>query len=57
VKTSTTCNICHVANITTSPMGTVINGGASTVGDALGNKIIHPYSDARTTGTGMTRRR
>src|SRR6202041_4170019 len=32
-------------NITTAPTGTVINGGAFTVPDALGNKIIHPYSD------------
>lgn len=39
------CNICHVASITTAPPGTVINGGAFTVPAALGNKIIHPYSD------------
>jgi CxxC motif-containing protein (DUF1111 family) len=39
------CNICHVASITTAPAGTVINGGAFTVPTALGNKIIHPYSD------------
>jgi CxxC motif-containing protein (DUF1111 family) len=39
------CNICHVASITTAPAGTVINGGAFTVPNALGNKIIHPYSD------------
>ena len=39
------CNICHVASITTSAPGTVINGGAFTVPTALGNKIIHPYSD------------
>jgi CxxC motif-containing protein (DUF1111 family) len=39
------CNICHVTSITTSAVGTVINGGALTVGAALGNKIIHPYSD------------
>jgi CxxC motif-containing protein (DUF1111 family) len=39
------CNICHVTSITTSPTGTVINGGAFTVPAALGNKIIHPYSD------------
>lgn len=39
------CNICHVASITTAPAGTVINGGAFTVPAALGNKIIHPYSD------------
>jgi len=39
------CNICHVTSITTAPAGTVINGGALTVDAALGNKIIHPYSD------------
>ena len=39
------CNICHVTSITTSAPGTVINGGALTVAAALGNKIIHPYSD------------
>jgi CxxC motif-containing protein (DUF1111 family) len=39
------CNICHVTQFTTSPTGTVINGGAFTVPAALGNKIIHPYSD------------
>ncbi|HEX6502652.1 MAG TPA: di-heme oxidoredictase family protein [Terriglobales bacterium] len=39
------CNICHVPSITTAPPGTVINGGAFTVPAALGNKIIHPYSD------------
>jgi CxxC motif-containing protein (DUF1111 family) len=39
------CNICHTASITTASVGTVINGGALTVGTALGNKIIHPYGD------------
>jgi len=39
------CNICHVTSITSSPAGTSINGGALTVAAALGNKIIHPYSD------------
>ena len=39
------CAICHVTSITTAPSGTIINGGAFTVPDALGNKIIHPYSD------------
>lgn len=39
------CNICHVASITTAPAGTIINGGQFTVPVALGNKIIHPYSD------------
>ena len=39
------CNICHVRNITTAPAGTIINGGDFTVPAALGNKIIHPFSD------------
>lgn len=39
------CANCHVTSIVTSPPGTVINGGAFTVPDALGNKTIHPYGD------------
>jgi CxxC motif-containing protein (DUF1111 family) len=39
------CAICHVANITTAPSGTIINGGTFVVPKALGNKVIHPYSD------------
>ena len=39
------CAICHVSTIQTAPAGTVINGGAFTVPPALGDKIIHPYSD------------
>jgi len=39
------CVTCHVSSFVTAPVGTVINGGAFTVPDALGNKIIHPYSD------------
>lgn len=39
------CATCHVRNITTAPAGTAINGGAFTVPAALGNKIIHPFSD------------
>jgi CxxC motif-containing protein (DUF1111 family) len=39
------CGACHVASITTAPPGTVIDGGAFVVPAALGNKIIHPYSD------------
>jgi len=39
------CNACHVETITTAPAGTVINGGTFAVPDALGNKIIHPFSD------------
>lgn len=39
------CAVCHVPALVTAPPGTVINGGAFTVPPALGNKIIHPYSD------------
>ena len=39
------CETCHVRTIVTAPAGTVIDGGAFTVPDALGNKIIHPYGD------------
>jgi CxxC motif-containing protein (DUF1111 family) len=39
------CGICHVTSITTAPTGTVVNGGTFTIPSALGDKIIHPYSD------------
>ncbi|HVF45079.1 MAG TPA: di-heme oxidoredictase family protein [Pyrinomonadaceae bacterium] len=39
------CAVCHVRNITTAAPGTAINGGAFTVPTALGNKVIHPFSD------------
>jgi CxxC motif-containing protein (DUF1111 family) len=39
------CSTCHVSSITTARSGTVIDGGMFVVPDALGNKIIHPYSD------------
>jgi CxxC motif-containing protein (DUF1111 family) len=39
------CAVCHVSSITTAPPGTHINGGAFTVPDALGSKVIHPFSD------------
>jgi CxxC motif-containing protein (DUF1111 family) len=39
------CNVCHITTLTTATPGTLINGGAFTVPNALGNKIIHPYSD------------
>jgi CxxC motif-containing protein (DUF1111 family) len=39
------CSTCHVETLTTGHPGTVINGGAYTVPEALGNKIIHPYGD------------
>ncbi|HVT58495.1 MAG TPA: di-heme oxidoredictase family protein [Thermoanaerobaculia bacterium] len=39
------CNICHVVTMTTVPAGTSLNGGTFIVPDALGSKVIHPYSD------------
>src|ERR1043166_2210304 len=39
------CAVCHTRTLTTAPAGTVINGGAFTVPAALGDKIIHPFSD------------
>ena len=39
------CASCHVPTIVTAREGTQINGDAFTVPAALGNKIIHPYSD------------
>jgi CxxC motif-containing protein (DUF1111 family) len=39
------CSICHVSTMVTAPPGTAINGGTFTIPEALGNKIIHPFSD------------
>jgi CxxC motif-containing protein (DUF1111 family) len=39
------CSGCHVVTLRTAAPGTRINGGAIRVRDAVGNKIIHPYSD------------
>ena len=39
------CGDCHVATIVTAPVGTSINGGTLKVPPALGNKVIHPFSD------------
>lgn len=39
------CSTCHVRSITTAPAGTAINGGTFVVPEALGNKVIHPFSD------------
>jgi len=39
------CAVCHTRTFTTAAPGTVINGGAFSVPTALGNKIIHPFSD------------
>jgi CxxC motif-containing protein (DUF1111 family) len=39
------CNGCHTRTFTTAVPGTSINGGAFIVPAALGDKIIHPFSD------------
>jgi CxxC motif-containing protein (DUF1111 family) len=39
------CAVCHTRTFTTAPAGTLINGGAFRVPAALGDKIIHPFSD------------
>jgi CxxC motif-containing protein (DUF1111 family) len=39
------CAICHVPTLQTAPVGTVINGGTFRIPSALGDKLIHPYSD------------
>jgi CxxC motif-containing protein (DUF1111 family) len=43
--TSIGCATCHTPTLVTVPRGTRINGGAFSVPDALGSKIIHPFSD------------
>jgi CxxC motif-containing protein (DUF1111 family) len=39
------CDTCHTPTFVTAPAGSVLNGGTLTVSDAVGNKIIHPFSD------------
>jgi CxxC motif-containing protein (DUF1111 family) len=39
------CASCHTPTIVTAPAGTNINGGTFRVPAALGNKMIHPFSD------------
>ena len=39
------CSTCHVRTLKTASTGTRINGGQFTVPAALGDKLIHPYSD------------
>lgn len=39
------CAMCHTPSILTAPTGAMMDGGTFAVPDALGNKIIHPYSD------------
>jgi CxxC motif-containing protein (DUF1111 family) len=43
--TAVRCNVCHTPSITTAPAGTAFNGGTFVVPDALGNQVIHPFSD------------
>ena len=39
------CSVCHTRTFQTAAPNTLINGGAFRVPTALGNKIIHPFSD------------
>jgi CxxC motif-containing protein (DUF1111 family) len=39
------CGGCHTPTIRTAEPGTRINGGVLRVRNAVGNRIIHPYSD------------
>ena len=39
------CGVCHTREMVTVPPGTLINGGAIKVANALGNKRIKPFSD------------
>jgi CxxC motif-containing protein (DUF1111 family) len=39
------CDTCHTRTFVTAPAGSVLNGGTLTVSQAIGNKIIHPFSD------------
>ena len=39
------CAVCHTRTFVTAAPGTLINGGAFRVPTALGNRIIHPFSD------------
>ena len=39
------CASCHTPTFVTAPAGSVLNGGTLKVSSAVGNKIIHPFSD------------
>src|SRR5262245_46129792 len=39
------CATCHVGSIVTAPVGALVAGGTFHVPSALGNKVIHPFSD------------
>jgi CxxC motif-containing protein (DUF1111 family) len=45
VFTSLGCAICHVPTVKTMPVGAITNGGKLRINEALGDKIIHPFSD------------
>src|SRR5688500_8567101 len=39
------CAVCHTRTFVTAAPGTLINGRSFAVSAALGNKLIHPFSD------------
>ena len=39
------CGTCHLPQLVTAKAGTLVNGGAFRVPDALGNKKFHPFGD------------
>jgi Tol biopolymer transport system component len=39
------CSVCHIRDIHTASPHAVFNNGTFFVGDALGNKTIHPFGD------------
>jgi CxxC motif-containing protein (DUF1111 family) len=39
------CATCHMRTFTTAPAGSVLNAGTLVVSQAVGNKLIHPFSD------------
>jgi CxxC motif-containing protein (DUF1111 family) len=46
------CTVCHSRTFTTAPTGTVINQGTFVIPAALGNKVIHPFTDLLTHNIG-----
>jgi CxxC motif-containing protein (DUF1111 family) len=39
------CAACHTETLVTAPAGTAVNGGTFVVPPALGDKVVHPFSD------------
>ncbi|HTO54706.1 MAG TPA: di-heme oxidoredictase family protein [Myxococcota bacterium] len=39
------CDTCHTPTFVTAPAGSILNAGSLKVSSAVGNKIIHPFSD------------